>query len=89
VFFKNNHTIRAGATPLSIGKEARGMKKLKAYTKAFVKDENGSELVQWAVIIAIAVVLAAIAVAISNSAGEKLNDAKDFIDDLPIPQSGS
>jgi len=64
------------------------MKKLKAYVKTFLKDESGSELVQWAVVIAIAVVLAAIAVAISNSAGEKLNDAKDFIDNLPIPQPG-
>ena len=61
------------------------MKKLKAYAKAFLRDENGSELVQWAVVIAIAVVLAAIAVAISNSAGDKLNDAKDFIDNLPVP----
>ena len=64
------------------------MKKLKAYAGAFLCDESGSELVQWAVIIAIAVVLAAIAVAISNSAGDKLNDAKDFIDDLPIPAPG-
>ena len=64
------------------------MKKLRAYAKAFLRDESGSELVQWAVIIAIAVVLAAIAVAISNSAGDKLNDAKDFIDDLPIPAPG-
>jgi len=64
------------------------VKKLKAYAKAFLKDENGSELVQWAVVIAIAVVLAAIAVAISNSAGEKLEDAKDFIDQLPIPGPG-
>lgn len=61
------------------------MKKLKAYARAFLRDESGSGLVQWAVIIAIAVVLAAIAVAISNSAGDKLNDAKDFIDQLPIP----
>jgi len=64
------------------------MKKLKAYAKAFLRDESGSELVQWAVIIAIAVVLAAIAVAISNSAGDKLNEAKDFIDDLPVPAPG-
>jgi len=61
------------------------MKRLRTYAKSFFKDESGSELVQWAVVIAIAVVLAAIALAISNSAGEKLNEAKDFIDDLPIP----
>jgi len=61
------------------------MKKLKAYARSFLRDESGSELVQWAVVIAIAVVLAAIAVAISTSAGDKLNQAKDFIDDLPIP----
>jgi Flp pilus assembly pilin Flp len=61
------------------------MKKLKACVRAFLRDESGSELVQWAVVIAIAVVLAAIAVAISDSAGSKLNDAKDFIDQLPIP----
>ena len=64
------------------------MKKLKAYARAFLRDENGSELVQWAVVIAIAVVLAAIAIAISNSAGSKLNDAKDFIDQLPVPAPG-
>ena len=61
------------------------MKKLKTFAKAFLKDDSGSELVQWAVVIAIAVVLAAVAVAISNSAGEKLNEAKDFIDQLSIP----
>ena len=64
------------------------MKKLKAYARAFLRDESGSELVQWAVVIAIAVVLAAIAVAISNSAGNKLDQAKDFIDQLPVPAPG-
>jgi len=64
------------------------MKKLRAYARAFLRDESGSELVQWAVVIAIAVVLAAIAVAISNSAGERLEEARDFIDNLPIPAPG-
>jgi Flp pilus assembly pilin Flp len=64
------------------------MKRLKCYARKFLYNESGSELVQWAVVIAIAVVLAAIAVAISQSAGNKLNDAKDFIDQLPIPTIG-
>ena len=63
------------------------MKKLKSYAKGFLRNESGSELVQWAVVVAIAVVLAAVAIAISNSAGDKLNEAKDFIDQLPIPQA--
>jgi hypothetical protein len=33
-------------------------------------------------------VLAAIAEAISTSAGDKLSEAKDFIDDLPVPAPG-
>lgn len=65
------------------------MHKLMQYAKRFLKDENGSELVQWAVVVAIAVMLAAVAVGISQAASNKLDDAKDFIDQLPIPSSPS
>ena len=65
------------------------MKKLIRYAKRFWSDETGSELVQWAVVVAIAVVLAAVAVGISDSASDKLNDAKDFIDNLSIPSPGT
>lgn len=61
------------------------MRKILHYTKHFFQDENGSELVQWAVVVAIAVILAAVAITISDAAGEKLEDAKDYIDQLPIP----
>lgn len=61
------------------------MRKLIRYTKHFFRDEDGSELVQWAVVVAIAVILAAVAITISDAAGEKLEDAKDYIDQLPIP----
>ena len=65
------------------------MNKLIQYTKRFLRDENGSELVQWAVVVAIAVMLAAVAVGISQAASSKLDDAKDFIDQLPIPSTPS
>lgn len=65
------------------------MNQLMQYVKRFWQDENGSELVQWAVVVAIAVMLAAVAIGISQAASDKLDDAKDFIDQLPIPSSPS
>lgn len=61
------------------------MRRFLQYSKHFIKDEDGSELVQWAVVVAIAVILAAVAITISDAAGDKLEDAKDYIDQLPIP----
>ena len=65
------------------------IRKIFQYAKRFIQDEDGSELVQWAVVVAIAVILAAVAITISDVAGQKLEDAKDYIDQLPIPKSGT
>lgn len=65
------------------------MRRFFQYVKHFVRDEDGSELVQWAVVVAIAVILAAVAITISDAAGQKLEDAKDYIDQLPIPAPGT
>ena len=55
-----------------------------SFIKRFIKGEDGAELVQWAIIIAICVALAVIAYQISQSAAEKLNEAKEQIDDLNV-----
>lgn len=65
------------------------MRKFFQYAKRFIRDEDGSELVQWAVVVAIAVILAAVAITISDVAGQKLEDAKNYIDQLPLPVSGT
>ena len=65
------------------------MRKLLNYAKHFIRDEDGSELIQWAVVVAIAVILAAVAMTISDAAGQKLEDARDYIDQLPIPTAGT
>lgn len=65
------------------------MRRILQYAKRFFKDEDGSELVQWAVVVAIAVILAAVAITISDAAGQKLEDARDYIDQLPIPSPGT
>lgn len=50
--------------------------------KRFIKDENGSELLQWAIIIIICVALAVIAKSIADSVSQQLNSAKQDIDNL-------
>lgn len=57
--------------------------------KRFIHEEDGSELIQFAIIIAIAAVLAGVALGISQSAGDKMQQAADMIDRIDIPTTGS
>lgn len=61
-------------------------KKLATSIKAFFKEEDGSELMQWAIIVIIVAGLAIAAYALSDSIGEKLGNAKDVLDNLDGPQ---
>lgn len=56
--------------------------------KRFIQEEDGSELIQFAIIIAIAAVLAGVALAISQSAGDKMQQAADMINGIDIPTTG-
>lgn len=55
--------------------------------KRFIKDETGSELIQFAIVIAIVAALAVVAIRISDSAGNKMEQAADLIDNIDIPNS--
>lgn len=57
--------------------------------KRFIHEEDGSELIQFAIIIAIAAVLAGVALGISQSAGDKMQQAADMINGIDIPTTGS
>lgn len=49
-------------------------------TKAFLKGEEGSELIQWAVIIGITVGLAVVAYLIKDTVVDKLKEAQTVVD---------
>ena len=55
----------------------------------FIKEETGSELIQFAIVIAIVAALAVVAIRISDSAGTKMNEAADLIDNIDIPNGGT
>lgn len=61
------------------------LKKIANSFKAFFKEEDGSELMQWAIIVIIVAGLAVAAYALSDSIGEKLSNAKDVLDNLDSP----
>ncbi len=56
--------------------------KLKNHFKDFVHNEEGSELMQWAIIIVIVAGLAAIAIVMSGKLKDKLGEAQSAIDNL-------
>ena len=58
----------------------KGDVKMWKKTKAFLKGEEGSELIQWAVIIGITVGLAVMAYLIKDTIVVKLKDAQSVID---------
>jgi len=53
---------------------------MKEKIKKFWSNEDGSELLQWAIIIIIALGLAAVAYTIYESLTDQLHDAKDQLD---------
>ena len=60
-----------------------------AYWKRFLFDEEGAELIQFALVIAIVAVLAIAIQVVVSSADGKVNDAKNLIDGINIGGSGS
>lgn len=59
--------------------------KLKAHCKNFIYREDGSELMQWAIIIIIVVGLAVVAFGIADMLTGKMDEAADVLDDLEVP----
>lgn len=60
-----------------------------AYWKRFIKDEEGAELIQFALVIAIVAVLAIAIQGVVTAAEGKVNDAKNLIDGINIGGGGS
>lgn len=60
---------------------------MKKFFERFVKEETGSELIQFAIVVAIVAALAVVAISISDSAGGKMNEAAELIDGIDIPDS--
>lgn len=59
------------------------------YVKPFIKDTEGAELIQWAIIIAIMAALAVVAYAISQIAISKLSGAKEALEGINTPSTNS
>lgn len=59
------------------------------YLKRFFKDENGAELIQFALVIAIVAVLAIAIQGVVSSSKNKVNEAKDLIDGIDIGGDGN
>lgn len=55
---------------------------MKKYLHDFFKEEEGAELVQWCIIIAIAATLAVVALRISTKAQSKASEAENMIDEI-------
>lgn len=55
-----------------------------AYLKRFWKEEEGAELIQFALVIAIVAVLAIAIQGVVTAAENKVNEAKDLIDGINI-----
>lgn len=59
------------------------------YLKRFFRDENGAELIQFALVIAIVAVLAIAIQGVVSSSKNKVNEAKDLIDGIDIGGNGN
>lgn len=60
-----------------------------SYLKRFIQEEEGAELIQFALVIAIVAVLAIAIQGVVTSAEGKVNDAKNLIDGINIGGSSS
>ena len=60
---------------------------MKKFFERFVKEETGSELIQFAIVVAIVAALAVVAIGISETAGGKMNEAAELIDGIDIPNN--
>lgn len=60
------------------------MKNLMKTFKSFIKDDNGAELLEYAIVIIIVAALAVVIYGIAKSAKAKVNEAKGAIDGIPV-----
>lgn len=60
-------------------------KKIQAKIREFYHEEDGSELMQWAIIIIIVAVLAGLAYGISGTLSNKLNEASSCLNGIGNP----
>lgn len=64
------------------------MKNLMKTFKSFIKDDNGAELLEYAIVIIIVAALAAVIYGIASSAKSKVDEAKGAIDGIPVDIGG-
>ena len=57
------------------------MVKFKNYAKRFLCDEEGAELIEWAIVVAIAAILVTAAIAIMNTMQGSLNSTDQMLQD--------
>ena len=57
------------------------MVKFKNYARKFIKDEEGAELIEWAIVVAIAAILVTAAIAIMNTMQGSLNSTDQMLQD--------
>jgi Flp pilus assembly pilin Flp len=62
-------------------KEEFTMVKFKNYAKRFLRDEDGAELIEWAIVVAIAAILVTAAIAIMNTMQGSLNSTDQMLQD--------
>lgn len=60
----------------------------RAYVKRFWKDDEGAELIQFAIVLAIVAVLAIAIQGVATSAQNKVNEAKNLIDGIDMGAGG-
>ena len=65
------------------------MKNLMKTFKSFIKDDDGAELLEYAIVIIIVAALAAVIYGIASSAKKKVDDAQKAINDIPVDIPGS
>lgn len=64
------------------------MKNLMKTFKSFIKDDNGAELLEYAIVIIIVAALAVVIYGIAASAKSKVDEAKGAIDGIPVDIGG-
>lgn len=65
------------------------MKKIKQFLSRFIHEEDGAEMVEWAIIIAVAAVIAVAVMVLANTAKAKVEDANNMLNDFNWDSSGS
>lgn len=56
------------------------MNRFKNYAKRFLKEDEGAELIEWAIVVAIAAILVTVAFTIANSMQGNMQEAGNILD---------